>query len=293
MSDKPALLPTLLIANERSRHGGEVAPFVAALERGGLTLRRESAVAPDALSDRIRALRHEVAAVVLGGGDGTMHAAAPALLETGLPLGILPLGTANDLARSLSIPNAADDAAAVILRGRTRAIDLGEVNGVPFFNVAHLGLSATVTQRLTQAVKRRLGPLAYPLVAVATILRYARFHATLRSERDQVMALTLQVTVGNGRYYGGGAVVDADASIGDGKLHVYSLEPRARWRLLLMARAFPAGKHDRLEEVRNFTCERLRITTRRPRRITADGEFVARTPAEFRVLPGAVRVFAP
>ena len=95
MTDRPALL----IANDTSRRGSEIAPFVAALEQGGLTIRREPCQSAAALPDRIMALKDEVSCVILGGGDGTMHSAAPALLKSGLPLGILPLGTANDRQR--------------------------------------------------------------------------------------------------------------------------------------------------------------------------------------------------
>ncbi|GAC1338597.1 MAG: lipid kinase [Acetobacteraceae bacterium] len=285
--------PALLIVNENSRSGPDVEPFVAALEAGGLRLRREPCVRRDELPEIIQRLRENVSCVILGGGDGTLNAAAGALRDTGLTLGILPLGTANDLARTLGIPADAREAAAVILAGRTRAIDLGSVNGHPFFNVASLGLSVAVTKRLTGIMKRRLGALAYPVAAAAALVRTSRFRATLRVDGEEVLVRTLQVAVGNGRFYGGGMVVEENASIEDGQLDVYSLEPRARWRLIVMARAFRAGELRRLDEVRTASCKTVTVSTRRPREISADGEIVTRTPAHFTVLPQAVRVFAP
>lgn len=289
MQDRPALL----IANDHSRRGGDIAPFAAALEQGGMTIRREACERAAAVSERIMAVKDEVSCVILGGGDGTMHAAAPALLESGLTLGILPLGTANDLSRSLGVPSDPAGAAATILGGRTRVIDLGTVNGLPFFNVASLGLGVGITRRLNRIMKRRFGALAYPLAAAITVATTGRFHAWLRADGDEVLAMTLQIAVGNGRFYGGGAVVDESAQIDDGLLHVYSLEPRARWRLMLLARAFRAGEHRTLREVRNFTCRGLSVTTRRSREVAADGEMVTRTPAHFGLLPGAVTVFVP
>jgi len=159
--------------------------------------------------------------------------------------------------------------------------------------VASLGLSVTVTRRLDRAVKRRLGALAYPVTALMTILRASRFRATLRADGEEMSVSTLQIAVGNGRYYGGGMVVEEGASIEDGTLDVYSLEPKARWRLLFMARAFRAGEHDKLNGVRTFRCKTVTVTTRRPRDVSADGEIVTRTPANFAVLPRAVRVFVP
>ncbi len=286
-------LPALLIANDKSRRGGEVAPFVAALERGGMTLRREPCHSSQALADRILAVKDEISCVVLGGGDGTLHAAAPALLESGLTLGILPLGTANDLARSLGIEAEAEEAAAVILGGKTRSIDLGSVNGVPYFNVASMGLSVSITKRLSRIMKRRFGALAYPLAAALTVATSGRFRASLRVDGEETLVRTFQIAVGNGRFYGGGAVVEESAEIDDGLLHVYSLEPRARWRLMLLARAFRAGEHRQLREVRNFSCRSLSVTTKHSRQITADGEMVTRTPAHFSLLPGALKVFVP
>ena len=285
--------PALLIANEQSRRGDAVGPFLAALEAGGLAIRREPCRSADDLVPTIRALKDEVCAVILGGGDGTMHAAAPALIETGLPLGILPLGTANDLARTLELPEDAAAAAAVILRGKIRAIDLGTLNSVPFFNVASLGLSVAVTKRLSGIMKRRLGVLAYPVAASMAIVRAGRFSASLRADGVETLTTTLQIAVGNGRFYGGGNIVDAAAAIDDGLLNVYSLEPRARWRLLLMGTAFRAGEHRQLREVRTLTCRTLTVTTKRPHDVSADGEIVARTPAHFGVLRQAVRVFVP
>lgn len=285
--------PALLIANDKSRRGAEIAPFIAALEQGGMSIRREDCTKAGDIAHLIRTLKDEVSCVLLGGGDGTMHAAASQLHETGMPLGILPLGTANDLARSLGIEATADAAAAVVLGGKTRAIDLGTVNGIPFFNVASLGLSVGVTKRLTGLMKRRFGIFAYPLAAAVTIVRRGRFRASLRADGEEVVTTTLQIAIGNGRYYGGGTVVDEHAQIDDGLLHVYSLEPRARWRLLFMARAFRAGQHSQLREVRTMTCRTLTISTSRPRDITADGEMVSCTPAHFGILPGAVRVFTP
>src|SRR3954452_10800486 len=91
-------IPALFVANTHSRRGREAASFAAALERGGLTLRREECARREDLGALIHALRDQVGSVILGGGDGTMNAAAAALRDTGLPLGVLPLGTANDLA---------------------------------------------------------------------------------------------------------------------------------------------------------------------------------------------------
>ncbi|MBC7799126.1 MAG: lipid kinase, partial [Gemmatimonadaceae bacterium] len=206
---------------------------------------------------------------------------------------ILPLGTANDLARTLNVPTDPEQAAAVIVAGHTARLDLGCVNGHPFFNVASIGLSVDITRRLTRVMKRRWGRLAYPLAAAAVILSARRFTAVLRQAGQEVPIKSMQIAVGNGRFYGGGMVVAEDARIDDGMLDLYSLEPRARWRLLLMAREFRAGAHEHLDEVRTLRCRSVDVRTRRRRHVSADGEIVTTTPARFTLLPGAVTVFVP
>jgi YegS/Rv2252/BmrU family lipid kinase len=231
--------------------------------------------------------------VILGGGDGTLSAAAPALIETGLPLGILPLGTANDLARTLEIPIDAGAAAQVIVDGHLRRIDLGEVNGKPFFNVASLGLSVDLTHELTHDVKRRWGRLGYAVATFRAVSRTRPFSAEIRYEGRVHKARTIQISVGNGRYYGGGMAIEAGARADDGQLDLYSLEFDRLWKLALIYPAFRRGRHGMWKEVRTIRCKEVEIRTRRPRQVNTDGELTTQTPARFRVLPKAVTVLAP
>jgi YegS/Rv2252/BmrU family lipid kinase len=240
-------------------------------------------------------VRHkgQVDCVVVGGGDGTINAAALGVIEADLPLGILPLGTANDLARTLEIPPDLDGAADIIAAGKTRRIDLGLVNGEPFFNVASLGLSAELAQKLTRDIKRRYGRLGYALVAFKVLLQARPFSAIITSETETVRVRTLQIAVGNGVFYGGGNAVEQDAAIDDQHLDLYSLELDRAWKLALMARSFRHGRHGAWSEVRAIKAKEFDIRTRRPRPINADGEIVTRTPAHFTIKPCAVEVFTP
>jgi YegS/Rv2252/BmrU family lipid kinase len=235
----------------------------------------------------------KVDCVVVGGGDGTINAAALGVIEANLPLGILPLGTANDLARTLDIPFDLDKAADIIAAGRTRKIDLGLVNGEPFFNVASIGLSAELAQKLTREIKRRFGRLGYALVAMKVLVQARPFSAIIASETETVRVRTLQIAVGNGRFYGGGNAVEKDATIDDQHLDLYSLELEKAWKLAFMARSFRYGEHGAWNEVRAIQAKEFDIRTRRPRSVNADGEIVTQTPAHFSIKPAAVTVFAP
>lgn len=233
-------------------------------------------------------------AIVVVGGDGTVNSVAGAARESGLPIGIVPAGTGNNLARTLALPLDPGEAAGIVAAGNLRAIDLGEVNGRLFFNVASLGLSAHLADRLERGVKRRWGRIGY-LVALLRVLADARpFYAEIVDETGEVIPVkTWQIAVGNGRHYGGGMVVAENAAIDDDRLDLYSLAFPEVWRLLSIAGRFPIGRHGESPRVRTLQGRSFTILTRRPRPINTDGEILTHTPAMFRVIPRAVHVFVP
>jgi YegS/Rv2252/BmrU family lipid kinase len=284
----------LLLANRKSRRGAELVDPAAERLRGhGIDVLLADCTTREDLAEQI--LRHAstIDRVVVAGGDGTMNAAAPVLVGTGLPLGILPAGTANDLARTLGIPEDVETAARIIAEGHNRTIDLGTVNDHPFFNVASIGLSVELTKVLTRDFKRRYGKLGYGLAALRVLARARPFRATIRSDDDVVRVRTLQIAVGNGRYYGGGNAVEKTAAIDDQHLDLYSLEFRQAWKLALLARSFRYGEHGAWDEVRAVRGKEFDILTRLPKPVNADGEIVTHTPAHFRIMPNAVSVYCP
>lgn len=288
-----ALRRALVIVNAASRSGGEADAALRELREAGLALTILQAGETSSTDELILSHRNKGDLVVLCGGDGTLHHAARAIVETGLPMGVIPLGTGNDLARSLGLPLDPVAAARVIAAGATRRIDLGEVNGRLFFNVASVGLSAELARRLDPAAKRRWGRFGYMLASARVLLTARPFKARILHDGQELRARTYQISVGNGRYYGGGNAVHHEAEIDDGKLHLYSLEAKTIWRLVLMAPFFRAGRHVLLDDVRALESQTFTVTTRRPRSVNADGELVTKTPAVFRLRHACVTVFAP
>ena len=284
----------LLIVNAQSRSGAaQLSAARERLEAHGIEAVHKDCGDRDELAPLIVKHGDDVDLVVVGGGDGTLNAAALGVVERALPLGVLPMGTANDLARTLGIPADLDQAARIIAEGHTRRIDLGLVNGEPFFNVASIGLSAELAQELTREMKRRWGRLGYGIAALKVLARAQPFRATIASSEGAVKVRTLQIAVGNGRYYGGGNAVEKDATIDDQHLDLYSLELTRAWKLALMARSFRYGEHGAWEEVRAIRAKEFTVHTRRARPVNCDGEIVTRTPARFTIRPAAVTVFAP
>ena len=284
----------LLVVNPRARRGtGSIAAAVERLEAAGIDVREVKVRDEDTIDDVIRAEAKSCDLVIVGGGDGTLNAAAPALVETGLPLGVLPLGTANDFARTVSIPADLQKAAEIIAAGHLRDIDLGDVNGHLFFNVASIGFSAELATELTQHAKKRWGVFGYAIVAARILLRSRLFTAHIDHDGTTEHIHTMQVSVGNGRYYGGGMTVEETATAEDGKLDLYSLEVDHWWRLLALLPALRKGTQGQWDDVRAFQTTEVTIRTRKPRPVNTDGELSTYTPAHFRIRPKAIRVFAP
>ena len=285
---------SLLLVNRHSRRGHEtLKQVISQLQALGFELFEESTEKPQHLPEIIRSYRDRVDSVIIGGGDGTLNAAIEGLVDTQLPLGILPLGTANDLARTLQIPQSIAQACQVIAGGNSQRIDIGQVNHKYFFNVASLGLSVQITSQLDKQVKRRWGILAYAVTSLKVIWKARPFAAEIRLGKDSIRVKTVQIAVGNGRYYGGGMAVADDAAINDQRLDLYSLEYQHWWQIALLLPAMWRGTHANWSGVRTLQGKEFEIYTRKRHPINADGEIVTYTPAKFRLIPKAVAVFVP
>ncbi|MES2605776.1 MAG: YegS/Rv2252/BmrU family lipid kinase, partial [Pseudomonadota bacterium] len=194
-----------MIINPKSRQGGE-ASIDAGLEKlqlAGITVETVSTSDCAHTSNEISARGNTIDFVIVGGGDGTISSTAQALYENKLPLAILPLGTANDLARSLGIPSNLDKAFDLIVANNRRWIDLGVVNGHHFFNACHIGLGVRITHELTPELKKKWGVLSYLKATSSALARSSEFRVQLTVDGKMYRQRALELTVGNGRYYGG------------------------------------------------------------------------------------------
>ncbi len=232
-------------------------------------------------------------AIVMAGGDGTVNGAIPALIEAGKPVGILPFGTANDLALTLDIPSDPLAAAGVIAKGHLRRIDVGRVNDAHFINVASIGLAVNIAERQNEELKRQWGIFSYAVAAMDTLSAAQRFPARVTCGERSEQVEAFQIAVGNGIHYGGGLMVSPDARIDDGLLDAYVIETTSVANLIALAPKLRDGTLVERDDVAFFRGPVIRVETDRPMKVNTDGELTTHTPAEFSVLPGALEVFVP
>lgn len=288
-------LTALVIVNPRSRRGSdaEFSDCLDQLTQHGLKIIKVQSHGARQTGELIAMHRGRVNLVVLAGGDGTISSAAEALYQCKMPFAILPLGTANDLARSLKLPADLSEACHAIAANQRQKIDLATVNGRYFFNAANLGLGVRVTQELTPEIKKRWGVFSYLKALLSAMHRKEVFRVTITIDGKVHRMKSMHIAVGNGRYYGGGNIIDENATINDGLLCLYSLQPQNLWNLLILAPLLRNGKQRLAPKIFRATGRRIEIRTHRPMEIDADGEPVAHTPAIFEVLPKALEVISP
>ena len=289
-----------VVVNAGSRRGAAVFDqAVAELATVGVPVASKHAVTSGAelrgTLERVMGQGHDL--VVVGGGDGTVSCAADLVAGTDVTLGILPLGTANDLARTLQLPRDLPTACATVGHGKVVDIDLGRANGRPFLNVASVGLSVGVADALTPRLKRRLGPLAYPVATLRAYRRHQPFRARLEFPDGDQQPLDLddllQVAVGNGRHYGGGNAVSPTAGIDDHILDVYAIVKGRLHEHVSIARLLKDGSFVEHDRVQHVTTRRMRLVTEPSLPVNLDGEIATETPALFEIERNAVHVVVP
>ena len=309
MALEPAHDRVCVVLNTASRRGRDAVEDVRRLlADAGLGHARIDAVpaggALDAAIGSALATRPDL--LVVGGGDGSLSAAAGHVAGTGTTLGVLPLGTANDFARTCEIPGRLDEAVRTLSTGKVVDVDLGRARafgpGTPavsrsFLNVASAGLSVGVTARLSPRLKRRLGPLAYPVATLAAYRHHEPFSVRLEfpdgDHPTTEIGDLLQVAVGNGRHYGGGNAVSPSASVDDHTLDLYAIT-RGRLRdHVSIARLLRDGSLVEHDRVHHLLTRRVRVHTSSPQPVNLDGEVALSTPVDFRVERNAVRVVVP
>jgi diacylglycerol kinase (ATP) len=251
-------------------------------------------------------------AILLFGGDGTIHRYLSQLVALSLPVLVVPAGSGNDFARALGLRRTKDSVGAwnrfLAARDNVRTIDLGTItplNGtslsqpIYFCSVAGIGLDAEVTRRANQLPRWLRGHGGYALSLVPATMRMAPFPMKIEIADDagNWIASSDQPTVlsafANTPIYGGGMKIAPQAKMDDGQLDVCIIGGINPFKLFCMFPAVYFGRHIRMREARYVRTKLARVETEFPMDIYADGEYVCQTPAEFAIQPGALKVITP
>jgi diacylglycerol kinase (ATP) len=254
-------------------------------------------------------------AIVICGGDGTIHHHLRTLVELGVPLMVVPCGSGNDFARALGLQTPRDSLSAwqkfASGAGNVRTIDLGVIQGVVgdgadinesdavvqryFCCAAGVGLDAEITRRANALPRWIRGHGGYGLSAPREFLRFQPFPMKVCSNGGLPGQFrpTMLAAIANTPFYGGGMKIAPKAKLDDGKLDLCILRAMDKLNLFCLFPTVYFGRHLISKKVEYGQTDRISIETETPFDVYADGEYVCHTPAEFRVARDALQVIVP
>jgi diacylglycerol kinase (ATP) len=286
----------ILVVNAHSRRGRRLYDTARSrLHDAGFTLLAEYPVDRPGELERVlaEAIGTKPDLLIAGGGDGTISTAARMLAHRDIAMGLLPLGTTNNFARTAGIPLDLGGAVATLAGGTVIDLDLGLAGDVPFTNHVGVGLSADVMLKAPRRLKRVLGRFAYPLTALGLLARHRPLRITVRTGDREHVYRSHQVYVANGGFHAGRPIT-ADANADDRLLVAYPVGgPTRRTLLRETARNAATGPARTLHADPFLAVGELWLETDRPARVEVDGEPSGHTPLRIGLAANALRLMAP
>jgi diacylglycerol kinase (ATP) len=294
MSDGSPPRRLLVIFNPAAgwRRRQRLAPVLAQLEGRGCPLALRETLGPgDAERFAAEADPAEIDLVVAAGGDGTVNEIVNGLARSGLPLALIPLGTANVLAAEIGLEVEPGAIAAAIALGQPRPIALGAANGRRFILMAGAGFDAHVVHHVSVPMKRWLGKGAY----LASTLRqlFAFGFPTYQVRTDDRTWRAASVIVANARFYGGRFLCAPEARLGSDTLQVCMFERGGRLAVLGYGLALLTGRLPRLSSYRIVEARRVEIRGTPGEPLQGDGDIIGTLDASIEILPAALRLIHP
>jgi len=288
-------MPFTLLVNPHSAHGRtlKILPRVEQeLDARRIPFRVERTRGlEDGVSRALRAVEVGEIPVVIS-GDGLIGAVGGAMAGSETPLGIVPGGRGNDLARVLGIPDDPAGAVAVLTAGEIRRIDVGEANGKRFLGIVSVGFDSEAN-RLANETSFMRGNLVYAYAALRTLLSWKPGRFTVRVDDERVRFTGYSVSVANSRAFGGGMYIAPNAELDDGEFDIVTVGEVGKLRFVGNLPKVFKGTHVDEDEVRVFRAPHLELSASRPFPVYADGEHITELPASLRILPRALGVLAP
>ena len=246
----------------------------------------------DGIRFAAEAVKHGVDAVIAAGGDGTVNEVLNGL-SGDTPLGIIPVGTANDFAKQVGIPSDPDHAMDVILQRKPMRIDTAEINGRRFLNVSTGGIGAEATAETPAEAKDALGPLAYAITLTRKLAGLDPQSARFTGDDFTIECKFVAFAVGNARATGGGTLMTPLAKVKDGLMDLCVVEGMPRIEFAMLAGKIKRGEHLASEGVHYQQSASLLIESKRSITVNVDGESMRLKRMEYKSRPGDLKVFLP
>jgi len=243
------------------------------------------------------AVRTKCDYIVVAGGDGTLNGVVNGLAADAknIRIGIVPLGTGNDFARTLGLPFSIEHNIDILRSAKTKRIDLVRVKSKKreryFVNVSAGGFSGMVGEKMTPKIKRTWGPLAYIRGAAAALPKLHAYHTQILLDDDEQLSADLyNVVIANGRFVGGGLPIAPDADPSDGFLEVVLIPKLCAPEIAVLAAEIVLGKHLSSKATVFRRAKKISVRSRPGMCFNVDGEFVGNAPAVFQILPRALNL---
>jgi YegS/Rv2252/BmrU family lipid kinase len=288
-------MPLALLVNPHSA-GGRVLKLLPRVEQE-LDARRiafrveRTRGLEDGVERALRAVEADEVPVVMS-GDGLVGAVGGAMAGAETPLGIVPGGRGNDLARVLGIPADPAEAVSVLAAGKARRIDVGEANGKRFLGIVSVGFDSEAN-RLANETSFVRGNLVYAYAAIRTLLGWKPGRFTVRVGEERTRLTGYSVSVANSKSFGGGMLIAPDAKLDDGEFDVIAVGEVGKLRFVSNLPKVFKGTHVSEEQVHVFRAAQLELSASRPFPVYADGEHLTDLPVSLRLLPRALSVLVP
>ncbi|AFZ21421.1 YegS/Rv2252/BmrU family lipid kinase [Allocoleopsis franciscana] len=244
------------------------------------------------------AVERGVHTIIVSGGDGTISAAAEAVVGTSIPLGVISRGTANAFASALALPNTVEAACETILQGRPKVVDAALCNGKHMVLLAGIGFEAEMVEKADRDTKNRFGMLAYIMAGVKQLGEFESFEARIETQEKVITVIASAVTIANAApptsvLAQGPAGIICD----DGLLDLTVVAPTnpagaiaSAYHLLQTALSGDAAERDDIGYLR---ARRIKVTTDPPQKVALDGEIIGTTPIDVECIPGGLTILMP
>jgi len=244
------------------------------------------------------AVKRGVEAIIASGGDGTLSAAAAAVVGSDIPFGIISRGTANAFATALGIPDTTEGACKTILQGGTRIVDTATCNGSPMVLLTGIGFEAETVEKADREAKNRFGFLAYIIAGFKQLSELQSFDVKIETKDKVISTCAAAVTVANAApatsvlaQGPAGLIVD------DGLLDLTIVAPANRAAAIAatfhLFQTASAGSPAERNDIGYLRAQKFKITTDPPQKVVVDGEVLGKTPVEIECIPASLKVFVP